>query len=400
MKHILILFLIFLISSTLFGGTKAEIIKKEGSILTIAVGLKDGVEVGMKGLVQKMVRRVPINLAIFVVKSTAEDTSTLSIEKANQDAEIELAVQVEFYKTLIPLKVQLERLKRNISGCLKKKYYKRAGDLITQALAIKPDDEEMKKLAKGAALMRSTFTVADYFSYQAMHPDSPFQGDLKEKLYKTYPTLPPRNYFDMALKMKKNSQGYFEMEFKNLHIMIYIPEMKLFVDKYEVSNYQYLKYAKDKNVATDVLEFSTLKNYPLCCKNHPAIVSYEEAEEYCKTNKMRLPTEEEWEIIAGRDKGEYPWGDTGVDDSNLYRANFESLDDGYIDLAPVDSFVEFESPYGVVNMSGNVPEWVTTKLNKGGGFLSEKEELKITSHSEDTAYVGFRCVMEVENDAA
>jgi hypothetical protein len=302
---------------------------------------------------------------------------------------------VEFEEISPPEKAQ--KLKINGISYIKKKDFKHANKELKQALAITPNDQEIIILLEGLVLLDgSKISYRDYSRYKTQNPGSLLLEDLKKKLYDTYPGLPPEKYLEKAVNMNENTKGYYELEFKNTHAMIYIPGMELLVDKYEVANSQYLKFAAEKGYTVEVLKFSTLENYPNGYGNYPAIVSYEQAEEYCNAKGMRLPTEKEWERIAGIEKGDYPWGDAEADQAKVNRANFESMDDGYIDLAPVDSYAEFASPFGVVNMGGNVPEWVKTKINKGGGFLSEKEELKITAHSGDTAYVGFRCVMEVK----
>ncbi len=130
--------------------------------------------------------------------------------------------------------------------------------------------------------------------------------------------------------------------------------------------------------------------------NHPAVAGYEEAAAYCKHLGMRLPTRTEWEFIAGKTRAKYPWGDGAVDAGGVYRANFESLDDGYTDLAPVDAFSRYASPCGAVNMLGNLPEWVAEKEARGGGFLTPKEALDMSTSDADMFYTGFRCVMEVK----
>lgn len=403
MKHILFFILVLLISINLLGGIKAEIVKKEDSILTIDKGEKHGIKVGMKGVVQKRVQGSPINLGIFVVIRAVENTSELYITelpgKIKMKTAVKLAVQVEFFKASAQRKKQSggsKRLKRDIKTCLKRKHYNQAAELIKKVIQI-ADDEEMKKLAKGVDLLNSVFSADDYLNYRATHPGSPILGDLKEKLYKNYPILPPEFYLDMASRIKKNSQDYFEIEFKNSHTMIYVPELKLFVDKYEVSNYQYLKFADENNKEITSIHFSTLEGYPRCCEDYPAIVSFDEAEAYCRANNLRLPTEGEWEIIAGKGKEiKYSWGDMEIDSLNEFRGNFESIKDGYIEVAPVKSFEDYPSPFGAVNIMGNVSEWVKGNVCKGGGYFSEKEKLTFEYRSKNCIRVGFRCVMDVK----
>jgi len=88
-------------------------------------------------------------------------------------------------------------------------------------------------------------------------------------------------------------------------------------------------------------------------------VNWDSAVAYCnwlseKTGKKyRLPTEAEWEKAArGTDQRRYPWGN----DIDLTRANYvgtAAFDTG----KPVGSYPGGASPYGVLDMAGNVMEW-------------------------------------------
>ncbi len=124
-----------------------------------------------------------------------------------------------------------------------------------------------------------------------------------------------------------------------------------YIDKKEVSNKQYQQFLE----ATKHRAPNFWGDEDLSKPNLPVIgVTWEEANAYCTWVEKRLPTEAEWEKAArGIDGRIYPWG---KEFANGY-ANSYGKGDGYQFTAPVGSFTKGASPFGVLNMAGNVWEW-------------------------------------------
>ena len=97
--------------------------------------------------------------------------------------------------------------------------------------------------------------------------------------------------------------------------------------------------------------------------DHPVVqVSVRDAQAFCAWHGLRLPSEKEWEFAArGTDGRRYPWGDAKPEEKGKRRANFGTVAccakdaaDGYARLAPVGQFPAGASPFGALDMAGNV----------------------------------------------
>ncbi len=91
-------------------------------------------------------------------------------------------------------------------------------------------------------------------------------------------------------------------------------------------------------------------------------VTHGEAEGYCRFRGGRLPTEAEWERAARGPGGRrFPWGDLWNGRlANHGQSGPPQTDDsdGFRYAAPVGSYPAARSPYGALDMAGNVWEWV------------------------------------------
>ncbi|MDM8530006.1 SUMF1/EgtB/PvdO family nonheme iron enzyme [Anaerolineales bacterium HSG25] len=219
-----------------------------------------------------------------------------------------------------------------------------------------------------------------------------------------------------------------------------------YIDKYEVTNAQYATFLNEQGNQTeggvpwlDAADSSVEihqqgdqwradEGY----SNHPVVeVTWYGAGAYCSWADKRLPTEAEWEKAArGTTAQTYPWGNT-FDGSRL---NFcdkqcifswadQNYDDGYKDTAPIGSYPNGVSPYGVYDMAGNVEEWVqdcynssyygdspdTNPINeslcsssisrvlRGGSYFDKSSDVRTTARSfsdptSSYSWMGFRCV--------
>jgi formylglycine-generating enzyme len=101
----------------------------------------------------------------------------------------------------------------------------------------------------------------------------------------------------------------------------------------------------------------SMGNHPINC------VSWDAAVDYCTWKGRRLPTEAEWEYVAsgGADRP-FPWG---ANEANCTRAHMFEIVDMMGDYgcmtgmtAPVGSYAQGASPFGALDMAGNVEEWV------------------------------------------
>lgn len=179
-----------------------------------------------------------------------------------------------------------------------------------------------------------------------------------------------------------------------------------YMDKYEVTNLQY------KVVFLDHTYEEGMDSLPV------AGVSYIEAEAYAQAVGKRLPTEAEWEKAArGTDGREYPWGNEfDPDKCNTARPYASGP-------TRVGKFRAGASPYGCVDMAGNVYEWTSSwyraypgnediraeygqefKVLRGGSYRTSQFEVRCARRHFDQrtakrADYGFRCAADVRTRA-
>jgi formylglycine-generating enzyme required for sulfatase activity len=133
--------------------------------------------------------------------------------------------------------------------------------------------------------------------------------------------------------------------------------------------------------------------------NFPAVfVDWFDAYAYARWRGRRLPTEQEWEKAARGISGQrYPWGsDERVDAANIYRGDPRQK------WSLPGAYLFDKSPYGAVDMAGNVSEWTYSvdssgnPVIRGGNFgnISADITRRITNQRSVTLSdrIGFRTV--------
>ena len=129
-----------------------------------------------------------------------------------------------------------------------------------------------------------------------------------------------------------------------------------YLDKYEVTNQQYLIFIKATERAAPYYWSGTKPAANLA--NYPVVnINWEEAFAYCAWLERRLPTEAEWERGSRglRERGTYPWGN---DSPTKDLARFDRMDGpGAVGLFP-------ENYFGLCDMAGNVWEWCSDWYEK------------------------------------
>ena len=156
--------------------------------------------------------------------------------------------------------------------------------------------------------------------------------------------------------------SYANFDEKPIH-KVYLPPY--LIEKHLVTNREYKEFV-DKLHYLPPANWKS-RSYPAGRGDYPVtFVSMENARDYARFRRARLCTEEEWEKAArGEDKRMWPWGNEW--DPRRANANYTVGD-----TSPVNRYPMGASPYGVLDMAGNVFEWTSSVYRPYPGSTANK----------------------------
>jgi formylglycine-generating enzyme required for sulfatase activity/uncharacterized caspase-like protein len=191
------------------------------------------------------------------------------------------------------------------------------------------------------------------------------------------------------------------------------------IDKTEVTNAMYGRCVQDGKCNLPSSQASATRGSYYGnpqFDNYPVIrVTFGSAETYCSWANRRLPRGKEWEKAArGTDGSKYPWGNDAPNENLL------NYDNDLRDTTEVGKYLDGASPYGALDMAGNVSEWVDMYhyggdhywdglcssgdegcVVRGGGWDSDAFHVYTYVFSNFNTlsavnYIGFRCAMSAD----
>ncbi|NLA48944.1 MAG: formylglycine-generating enzyme family protein, partial [Bacteroidales bacterium] len=191
------------------------------------------------------------------------------------------------------------------------------------------------------------------------------------------------------------------------------------IDRYPVTNAQYYEFISRTGYrpadTTRYLRHWSSGTYKQGQEKYPVVyISYEDALAYAQWAGKRLPSEAEWQLAAqGTDMRKWPWG-------NEFHATY--CNNSFERPTPVDAFPKGQSPYGVMDMVGNI--WQMTNdmyfngsnyfiIIRGGSFHKPESGnrnvsggpqpldrtqimLRVSAGFERSETLGFRCARDID----
>ncbi len=234
----------------------------------------------------------------------------------------------------------------------------------------------------------------------------PSSGQVSAPATRAQPTPPEGMVYvpGGTFQMGRNDEDEYS---RPAHIVTVSP---FFIDRTEVTNEQYRVFVQQTGHRAP----AHWRNgqIPAGAERLPVVnVSWDDANAYARWAGKRLPTEEEWEFAArGTDGRIYPWGQQWQKDlANVAESKRNRL-------VEVGSYAASASPFGVLDMCGNVWEWTASdvysyaepgkiispgKVIRGGAYDVDRKRATTTYRGfvlPDKGYekTGFRCARNIE----
>lgn len=386
-------------------------------------------------------------LKLYTQKALEELQKAVSLLASNQPKIFARHIQASLKWKKLPQTLRLKRdfeylrkLKERYAQALKTSDYLQAAKILKERIALlrkwnQPSEEEEATLQAWLKKSDETFAQRTYQKALELLSQSKLKKTINYLVEKEKELKKLQKPFPPILTALLEELQYLQKTVKKMpHNMVYVPsgafypgfylgekEEKrkqilpgFFIDKYEVSNQEYLRYLKKNKLPLEPYLLTHSKLEDPKSANLPVVgITFQEAQKYAFFVNKRLPTEAEWEKAArgpwdGRD---FPWG-------NSFHPNyghFQKLATAYPPKLPKIHLPTAQykdiSPYGCYNMAGNVSEWVDTdayenrnlRLQKGGNYLFQNTPpycsiFYQTWYPKQTRSktVGFRCVMDLE----
>lgn len=220
----------------------------------------------------------------------------------------------------------------------------------------------------------------------------------------------PGGAFTMGSKKGSPYASVYETPEHSKHVSTF------YLAKYPVTNQEYAAFVRATNHSAPI--YWNCGGPPANKLDHPVVeVDFDDAIAYCKwlskvkSHTFRLPCEEEWEKAARGTDGSriYTWGDDWIS------INCNSSEDGYRGTTSVQHYENAQKNfYGIVDLLGNVWEWVDSyfapylgntsadleyktekRIVRGGSYMNDRKVCRVSKRGRYDAgmkrpYLGFR----------
>lgn len=399
-----------------------SVIKVSAGTIEINAGTRHGVEIGYTGSAYFMMKvggkDIPITTAVFRIISVEEHSSKAQITSPSDTDPVQKGQFVTFDQELKPPQKKVKptpvtkkpptkkiekkppqsKPKRDIMWLFdqgerfyKEGDYETAKEYFNKVLEQSPDDpgakrrlkdiENVQKKQYNLKMGERFFQQKDYDTallyYKKVLEEFPGDSEAERRIKEIEEAQGPpfiRDIKNKAKSARRNSQGFWEAEFEDAGVMLYIPEgefmrgsengeidekpvHRVYLEGYWIGKYEVTFAHYDRFCSATERKLPDDEGWGR--GQRPVLnVSWNDAKAYCdwlsrQTGlRFKLPTEAQWEKAArGTDERRYPWGDS---DPICSKANYRGCQRKTM---PVGSYPAGVSPYGAHDMAGNVWEW-------------------------------------------